>query len=87
MGILCWDKLDTIYILTSCNKSFSVLRFLIFLNGDSIVHVIRKVRVLSYVCRKRTGPPKSDGGNKKDDDKGDVLVKEFEEDTNDRYAA
>lgn len=48
---------------------------------------IRKVRVICCVCRKGTGPPKSDDGNKKDDDKDHIPVREFEEDTNDRYTA
>jgi hypothetical protein len=46
-----------------------------------------KVRALCCVCRKGTGPPKSDEGNKKDDDKDHIPVREFEEDTNDRYTA
>ena len=41
--------------------------------------------VICCVCRKGTGPSKSEDGNKKDDDKDHIPVREFEEDTNDRY--
>jgi hypothetical protein len=58
-----------------------------FFYEKDIVLFIRKVRVLCCVCRKGTGPPKSDDGNKKDDDKDHIPVREFEEDTNDRYTA
>jgi hypothetical protein len=58
-----------------------------FLLWERYCVFIRKVRVPCCVCRKGTGPPKSDDGNKKDDDKDHIPVREFEEDTNDRYAA
>jgi hypothetical protein len=87
IGILSWDKLDILYVWTSYSKTFSTLRFLVFFMGENIVHIIRKVRVLCCVCRKGTGPSKSDEGNKKDDDKDHIPVREFEEDTNDRYTA
>jgi hypothetical protein len=48
--------------------------------------VSKRVRVLYYICRKGTVPPKFDDADKKDDGKDDVApVREFEEDTNDRY--
>jgi len=65
--------------------SFEIFSF--FFYEKDIVLFIRKVRVLCCVCRKGTGPPKSDDGNKKDDDKDHIPVREFEEDTNDRYTA
>jgi hypothetical protein len=37
------------------------------------------------ICRRGKVAPKPDDLNKKDDDKDDTAVKEFEEDTNDRY--
>jgi hypothetical protein len=44
------------------------------------------VRELCYICRKGTVPPKSDDADKKDDDKDEgAPLREFEEDTNDRY--
>lgn len=58
----------------------------IFVMGHSSVCVIKRVRVLYYICRKDTVPPKSDDADKKDDDKDDgAPVRESEEDTNDRY--
>lgn len=43
--------------------------------------------MLYYICRKGTVLPKSDDADKKDDDKDDSApVREFEEDTNDRYS-
>lgn len=53
--------------------------------GHSTLHVIKKMSDLHYICRRGKVAPKSDDINKKDDDKDDTPVREFEEDTNDRY--
>jgi hypothetical protein len=52
----------------------------------SITYVIKELRELHCICRRSKVVPKPDDLNKKDDDKDDTPVGEFEEDTNDRYA-
>jgi hypothetical protein len=52
---------------------------------DSIMHVIKRLRELHFICRRGKVVPKPDDLNKKDDDKDETPVGEFEQDTNDRY--
>lgn len=64
---------------------YSYSEIIICVMGHSTLHVIKKMSELHYICRRGKVAPKSDDLNKKDDDKDDTAVREFEEDTNDRY--
>jgi hypothetical protein len=64
-------------ILRYCNSDY---------NLHDGTHVIKKMSELHCIYRRGKVAPKSDDLNKKDEDKDDTSVREFEEDTNDRYA-